>query len=817
MRILEIEITKFRGIQHLALNPNKKNCVIWGPNGSGKSAVVDAIDFLLTGKVLRLTGKGTEGINLKQHAPHIDCDAKDSKIRALVQLRDNENPIQIERCVSNPNKLICDSEKETLLQPILAFAARGQHILTRREILRFITSEAGTRSADIQDLLNLTEIEEVRKSFVKVKGEYDRNCKSSLQVVNKMEMSVFSLIGKSSLNQDDLGEFINNNRKILNGKPLEQFDSKNLKSELSPPKLLSKSQFNTFSIEKDIENINKLMTSQNLGVLNEVNQELKSLIGIINNDPTRLKALSLQQLTKLGLELIDETENCPLCDLSWENDKLRQHLEKRLLKAKDAKQTQDQIENLSENLKNNSISLINSLVNLKSVAERKNIDFKEFEKWIKKLEIFRDFLNDPVNNYSASETGKDNLANFFAPDEWFSTCSKINSAIQNQTPVISPEQIAWDELTRLAENLANLENAQKEFKSADLLARRSVILLNSFQTARDSVLEKLYSKIQNRFVTLYKKIHNHDEDTFSAVFEQTEAKLNIGVDFHGRGFHPPHALHSEGHQDTMGLCLYLTLAEHLTAKVMDLIILDDVVMSVDAEHRRDICDLFSSEFPDKQFIITTHDRTWANQLKARGVVKANGCFEFYNWKIQTGPQINNETDLWKKIENDLENNDISGAAGKLRRASEERFSMVCDSLEAKVPYKSNFRWELSDLLNGSLAQYKNLVKKGKEAANSWANKEKIDYLTELESIKNQIVQRANIEQWIINDSVHYNSWSNYTINDFRPIVEAFQDLFSIFSCVKCESLLTVSTDNKKQPVGVRCNCGEQWSLTGKAS
>ena len=93
MRILEIEITKFRGIQHLALNPNKKNCVIWGPNGSGKSAVVDAIDFLLTGKVLRLTGKGTEGINLKQHAPHIDCDAKDSKIRALVQLIDNENPI----------------------------------------------------------------------------------------------------------------------------------------------------------------------------------------------------------------------------------------------------------------------------------------------------------------------------------------------------------------------------------------------------------------------------------------------------------------------------------------------------------------------------------------------------------------------------------------------------------------------------------------------------------------------------------------------------------------------------------------------------
>lgn len=172
-----------------------------------------------------------------------------------------------------------------------------------------------------------------------------------------------------------------------------------------------------------------------------------------------------------------------------------------------------------------------------------------------------------------------------------------------QPTLITKEQLAWDTLTRLAENLVNLETAQKEYESADLLARRSVILLSAFQTARDSVLEKLYSKIQDRFINLYKKIHNHDEDTFKALFEQTEAKLNIGVDFHGRGFHPPHALHSEGHQDTMGLCLYLTLAEHLTEKVMDLIILDDVVMSVDADHRRDICELFSSEFPDKQFLL----------------------------------------------------------------------------------------------------------------------------------------------------------------------------------------------------------------------
>ena len=51
MNIIELEITNIRGIPHLSLEPNSKNIVIWGQNGSGKSAIVDAIDFLLTGKI----------------------------------------------------------------------------------------------------------------------------------------------------------------------------------------------------------------------------------------------------------------------------------------------------------------------------------------------------------------------------------------------------------------------------------------------------------------------------------------------------------------------------------------------------------------------------------------------------------------------------------------------------------------------------------------------------------------------------------------------------------------------------------------------
>lgn len=48
-------------------------------------------------------------------------------------------------------------------------AERGQHVLTRREILRFVTTEAGSRAQDIQHLLNLTPTETIRKALVTVR------------------------------------------------------------------------------------------------------------------------------------------------------------------------------------------------------------------------------------------------------------------------------------------------------------------------------------------------------------------------------------------------------------------------------------------------------------------------------------------------------------------------------------------------------------------------------------------------------------------------------------------------------------------------
>src|SRR5688500_10311250 len=65
-------IEEVRGIRKLDIDFRKSTFAISGPNGSGKSGVIDAIEFALTGSISRLMGRGTKGLSIAEHGPHVD-------------------------------------------------------------------------------------------------------------------------------------------------------------------------------------------------------------------------------------------------------------------------------------------------------------------------------------------------------------------------------------------------------------------------------------------------------------------------------------------------------------------------------------------------------------------------------------------------------------------------------------------------------------------------------------------------------------------------------------------------------------------------
>lgn len=173
MKLLKLDIKNIRGIPDLQIEPKGKSFVIYGPNGSGKSAVIDAIDFLLTGKIARLSGEGTEDVSLKEYGPHIDktADLSNVEVRAEIEVPGIKGNVSILRRMKKPTELVYDNKYETQLLPILELLNRGQYVFTRREVLKLITSKSSTRAQEIHKVLKLSELEDIRANLVKIYNE----------------------------------------------------------------------------------------------------------------------------------------------------------------------------------------------------------------------------------------------------------------------------------------------------------------------------------------------------------------------------------------------------------------------------------------------------------------------------------------------------------------------------------------------------------------------------------------------------------------------------------------------------------------------
>jgi len=177
--------------------------------------------------------------------------------------------------------------------------------------------------------------------------------------------------------------------------------------------------------------------------------------------------------------------------------------------------------------------------------------------------------------------------------------------------------------------------------------------------------------------------------------------------------------------------------------------------------------------------------------------------------------VNQETDVWLKIEEDLGKGDVSGAAARLRRSSEDFYSQLCHSLKAPVPFNISGSYDLGIYLSSARGKLTSLLKKAKEVANSWNDRDTIEKLAEVDKNRELIFKRIDIEQWAINPNVHYNNWANFVAADFRPVVEAFRDLNLLFTCSSCNGIIELIFQGLNEDC-LRCNCRKvNWNLRKK--
>jgi hypothetical protein len=495
-----------------------------------------------------------------------------------------------------------------------------------------------------------------------------------------------------------------------------------------------------------------------------------------------------------------------LCDHPWGNEQhLREHLKAKLSKSEDARKLQQALLDSGASLAREARGLASLLALVQKVAAE--LSEAAFAELLSKWRTDLDGLQTKLANVDGITSLKQRLQ-----EGWLKAPKTFASGLKDLTDKTEskPDQTttldAQTFLTTAQLRLSDYRSAMRENKAAELAYKAATAAYDIYCGVMEEELNALYADVQADFSTFYKTINEDDEVKFTAKLTPSAGKLDFDVNFYERGLFPPGAYHSEGHQDSMGVCLYLALMKRLFGNQFTFALLDDVVMSVDAGHRYQFCKLLKTHFPDTQFVITTHDRLWAEQMKSAGLVTAKTSIAFHSWTIDTGPLVESNVEIWEEIAAALAKGKVEAAAAALRHHLEYVSRHLADQLGATPTFRADGNYELGDLLPSVLSRMKSLCGKAADAAQSWGNTVAKDTATALKATLSTSNAATNVEQWAVNKAVHYNEWANFGKKDFEPVVGAFKELLACFRCESeaCQSWLYVSP--RGTPESLRCAC-----------
>jgi len=803
-----LEIHEFRGIRSLTLNLEGNNFAVCGPNGTGKSGIVDALEFVLTGNISRLSGKGTGELSIKEHAPHVDSRNNPDKARVILTafIPSLGKSITIERSVKTADAVKITPNDKDVLNVIAQVAMHPEFALSRRELIRYVLSAPGDRAKEVQTLLRLDQIEELRTALQKIANACRRHVTSLSTERNVARNQLIKALEIPDLTVKRIIESVNPKRTLLALAPIET---------LTPKTSLKDGLATVQSVRDRIQRIPKLLANndvkhlrESLALLASEGTQLqcemvKKQFLALKNEPAILNNVTREKFLKTGLGMI-EAEACPLCDTQWQPDRLREliasklrHLEKVALKR--AEMEKD-LENLIVLLLETKQALL--AVYSYGALAKPPLDTSRLKQHASELEIHKQRLESflPIDE---SILSLDSITNIPAKVvEEIDAIAKVVESIPEPTK----QDAARDYLVICQERLEAFQDVSRRLKQADARFALSQNVHDIYAEVSTSVLNGIYKKVQVEFAELYKFINREDEGGFDARLMPSIGKLGFDVNFYGRGHFPPGAYHSEGHQDGMGLCLYLALMKYLLGDEFTFAVLDDVLMSVDSGHRREVCKLLKDKFPNTQFILTTHDGIWLRHMKSAGVIKPGSSIQFRRWSVDQGPTEWQDRDVWAEIDSHAESNDILGASSILRNYLEYISAELCQRLRAPVEFRGDAQFQLGDLFPNVIGKFRRLLKEAKKAAQSWGQDDIFALIAAREKDFTERVKESKVEEWQINPAIHYNEWADFGKEDFRPVVFSQRELITSLRCEKCNGSFYVLPE-RGTAEALRCDCG----------
>jgi len=269
--------------------------------------------------------------------------------------------------------------------------------------------------------------------------------------------------------------------------------------------------------------------------------------------------------------------------------------------------------------------------------------------------------------------------------------------------------------------------------------------------------------------------------------DYTSASLEISVRLKNGKWSTPNQLFSEANYDLMVLLLYISLiragVEMGQAKVM---ILDDVLQSVDSVIRAKFIDYIFRECKDWQFIITCHDDLWLNQLRHLFIKNGYPYLEYKltDWTFEHGPKLMEVKDGGE----DVALKDAIGTNNKQLIASQAGLFLekICQKLSVSLPISvkraADDKYTIGDLWPGIIKVLKSD--------------------TTIKDLLGEIDREMMVRNMM---GCHANEWSqSMSDEEVKSFAHNVQSLYEKTYCASCHTWITSKTCSGKLIAECKC-------------
>lgn len=591
MRLTKIALTWFRGAAEcVELETPGKSVVVYGPNASGKSSFVDGVEYLISsGKIGHLaneySGRRLENAVINTQIPE--------RTNAKVELHFGANTTV--SATIRPDGAATYSGVTAL-----SGWRREQIILRQDEVSAFVQADKAEKYSSILPLIGLGPLELVATNVRNLRRRVEND--TAVQSDRRAFAELSRQWKEAGVTAVEAGERI----KALYSRLLPGTDlPSNLELALAALRPVVNARIESAGVETKQHFLLATIRDVGLGrLLADAVAATEATSRLV--EPLLSERLTVLRAAEAFVTKVDGTTSvtCPSCGQTVEVASFRSHVEAekaRLESSLSAFETRHRaLGSLLDGLHATCMALRSDELRLWSAS-------KDRGDLIGAIQLLM-ALDTAAMRLRPDAVDLGELSVVLPP-----LIAHIEEAASTAPPE-AQELVAALKLIEAVAAYPKIKRLNVHLRKIDNLIAFLVELESQVRDEIRLQTETVISGISVHIRRMWNRLHPAARIDGIRLYQPDDAAkaIDIELNFYGRTQPSPRLSLSEGDRHSLGMCIFLSLAKE--SSLDRPILLDDIVTSLDREHRSHVLDLLVSEFSDRQILLFTHEQDWFVEL-----------------------------------------------------------------------------------------------------------------------------------------------------------------------------------------------------------